>query len=1175
MIHVARRTLLLLPCIFHCHAILCADEGRSGWSEVSVPGVWEEQSDMQLADYDGIAWYRCYVKVPAPWTDMKGRPLWRESVTLTIERVADACEVYINGRKLGQAGSLPPHFKSGRDEYQRFKVPPGMLQPSQYNAVAVRVYNKDGNGGFTARAPVLGGYFLESVLKGTWQFRTGDNLEWAGSAVAEKPAIGAFDQFTEATSALGRSDTLNPGQRLPPKESHKLTKVADDLALDQLLTEPLVAQPLFMSFDERGRLWVVQYRQYPYPAGIKVLSRNKYYRMEFDKVSPPPPNHFPGTDRISIHEDTDGDGSYDNHRTFANDLNIATSVARGRGGVWVLNPPYLLFYPDANDDDLPDSDPVVHLTGFGLSDTHSAPNSLQWGPDGWLYLVQGSNVVTHLKTPAERDSASLYCEGPAVWRYHPETHRYEIFAEGGGNAFGLEIDAQGRVYSGHNGSNTRGFYYVQGGYYDKGTERKYGDVNNPYAFGLLPFMAHAPTPRFSHAFVKYEGNGLPSKYHGRLFSVDPLHQNVVVSEILAKGSSFGTVDIGDALVSDDIGFRPVAIASGPDGGVYVADFYEEFIAHGQHYQGQIDPDSGRVYRLRAKTSKTLPPFDLGQSTTDQLIDLLKHPNKWHRRTALRLLADRRDESAIPRLLVLMRDAHGQTALEALWALNLVGGFTEDVASATLRHANPMVRFWTVRLLGDRQDISSATGIQLALLAKSDPNVEVRGQLAASARRLPVNVCLAIAKGLLSHDEDANDPFQPLMVWWAIESRAASDRGAVVDLMRDQSLWLRPMTVDSILPRLMQRYATAGGQNDLSTCAELFELAPDDRSRAALMSGFEQSFRGRSMARLPLRLAEAIAKAGNGSIALQARLGDATAVRKLRNAVATDQTPEHQRIEYAQVLGELNDSKSVAVLLSVLTSTGSAPLQSEVLAALTAFSDQQIAETIVAHYDALHEDVRHVAYNVLVSRKDWSRAMLEAVERGVIDPAAIPNDTVQKMTVHKDERIAELVRKHWSDVQGASTDEMKQQIERLSRVLDSETGNPYAGEQLFVESCGKCHRLFHQGGHIGPDLTQYKRDDTLRMLLNVVNPSAEIREGFENYMVLTDDGRVAAGFLFDQDKHIVVLRGADGQNITIGRKDIDEMVKQPKSLMPEGLLSKLSDQQVRDLMAYIRSSQTTQ
>ena len=443
MIHVAGRTLLLLPCIFHCHAILCADEGRSGWSEVSVPGVWEEQSDVQLAEYDGIAWYRCYVKVPAPWTDMRGRPLWRESVTLTIENVADACEVYINGRKLGQAGSLPPHFKSGRDEYQRFKVPPGMLQPSQYNAVAVRVYNKDGNGGFTARAPVLAGYFLECVLRGTWRFRTGDNLEWAGSAVAEKPAIGAFDQFTEATSALGRSDTLNPGQRLSPKESHKLTKVTDDLTLDQLLTEPLVAQPLFMSFDERGRLWVVQYRQYPYPAGIKVLSRNKYYRMEFDKVSPPPPNHFPGTDRITIHEDTDGDGSYDNHKTFANDLNIATSVARGRGGVWVLNPPYLLFYPDANDDDLPDSDPVVHLTGFGLSDTHSAPNSLQWGPDGWLYLVQGSNVVTHLKTPAERDSASLYCEGPAVWRYHPETHRYEIFAEGGGNAFGLEIDAQG------------------------------------------------------------------------------------------------------------------------------------------------------------------------------------------------------------------------------------------------------------------------------------------------------------------------------------------------------------------------------------------------------------------------------------------------------------------------------------------------------------------------------------------------------------------------------------------------------------------------------------------------------------------------------------------------------------------------------------------------------------
>ncbi len=1175
MEHVARRILLLVTCIWLCQFDVSADEGRAGWSKLSVPSVWEEQSDGQLADYDGIAWYRCYVKFPAPWTDMKGRPLWRESVTLTIEKLADACEVYINGRKLGQAGSLPPNFKSGREDYQRFKVPPGMFKAGQYNAIAVRVYNKDGNGGFTARAPVVGGYFLECVLKGTWQFRTGDNLEWAGGAVAEKPAIGAFDQFTEATSALRRPDKLSPGKRLPPEESYKLMEFADDLALDQLLTEPLVAQPLFMNFDERGRLWVMQYRQYPYPAGIKVLSRNKYYRMEFEKLSPPPPNHFRGTDRISIHEDTNGDGIYDRHKVFVSDLNIATSVARGRGGIWVLNPPYLLFYPDANNDDVPDSDPVVHLTGFGLSDTHSAPNSLQWGPDGWLYLVQGSNLVTHLKASGEKDSAALYCEGPAVWRYHPETHRYEIFAEGGGNAFGLEIDAQGRVYSGHNGSNTRGFYYVQGGYYDKGTERKYGDVNNPYAFGRLPFMAHAPTPRFSHAFVKYEGDGLPSKYHGRLFSVDPLHRNVVVSEVLPKGSSFGTVDIGDALASDDIGFRPVAIASGPDGGIYVADFHEEFIAHGQHYQGQIDPDSGRVYRLRAKASKAFGSFDLGRSTTGQLIELLKHPNKWHRRTALRLLADRRDKSAIGKLVALIKNDDGQTALEALWALNLVGGFTEGTASATFGHANPMVRFWTVRLLGDRQSISPATGNQLARLAKSEPNVEVRGQLAASARRLPVNVCLAIVAGLLSHDEDANDPFQPLMVWWALESKSASHRGAVVELMRNRSLWQHAMTVDSVLPRLMRRYGTAGGQGDLNTCAELLELAPDARSRAALMTGFEQSFRGRSMARLPLRLAKAIAKVGGGSITLQARLGDAAASGKLRDALATDKTPEHQRIEYAQVLGELNDPKSVAVLLSVLTSTDSAPLQSEVLAALAAFADQQIADTIIRRCDALNDDVRPVAYTVLVSRKEWSRALLEAIERGVIDHTSIPIDAVQKMTVHKDDRIAELVKKHWSDVRGASTDEMKRQIERLTHVLESETGSPYAGERLFVESCGKCHRLFHRGGRIGPDLTQYKRDDTLRMLLNIVNPSAEIREGFENYMVLTNDGRVAAGFLFDQDKYVVILRGGDGQNITIRRDNIDEMLKQPTSLMPERLLDKLSDQQVRDLMAYIRSSQTTQ
>src|SRR6185436_18475818 len=150
-----------------------------------------------------------------------------------------------------------------------------------------------------------------------------------------------------AAAAKPRADA----EPLSPAEAAKTFKVADGLIWEQVLAEPIVAQPLHLSFDTRGRMWVVQYLQYPNPAGLKMISRDNFWRAVYDKVPAPPPNHVRGADKITIHEDTDGDGVFDKHKTFVDGLNIATSCVKGRGGVWVLNPPYLLFYPDANDDD--------------------------------------------------------------------------------------------------------------------------------------------------------------------------------------------------------------------------------------------------------------------------------------------------------------------------------------------------------------------------------------------------------------------------------------------------------------------------------------------------------------------------------------------------------------------------------------------------------------------------------------------------------------------------------------------------------------------------------------------------------------------------------------------------------------------------------------------------------
>lgn len=957
---------------------------------------------------------------------------------------------------------------------------------------------------------------------------------------------------------------------LSPQDALSKFVVPDDLELELVLSEPVIAQPLQMSFDERGRMWLVQYLQYPFPAGLKILSEDKFLRAVYDKVPLPPPNHVPGKDKITIHEDTDGDGVFDKHKTFIDGLNIVSACAKGRGGVWVLNPPYLLFYPDRNNDDVPDGDPEVHLEGFGLEDTHSVVNSLRFGPDGWLYAAQGSTVSGNVKRP-KVDKQGVYSMGQLVWRYHPEKRLYEIFAEGGGNAFGLELDAKGRIFSGHNGGDTRGFYYTQGAYLQKGFN-KHGPLSNPFAFGYFPAMRHPNVPRFTHTFVIYEGGALPAPYQGKLFAVAPLQGHVVEAELFPEGSTFQTKDIGHPVTTSDKWFRPVDIKVGPDGAIYVADWYEAHIAHLRHHEGKIDTSNGRIYRLKAKGTPPQKPFDFGKLATADLIPLLEHPNKWQRQTALRLLGDRKDASAIPALKQRMAAAPPQTALESLWALNLCGGLNAAAALEALNHADPFVRLWTVRLMADPGQVPQEIARKLEDMAYREPSLDVRVQLACSARRLPAADGLPIVRKLLARSEDAIDLQVPLLLWWAIEANAERSREAVAALFEDPALWRLPIVEKQILHRLMQRYAATGQRKDLLICARLLQLSPGKEHTAALMRGFEEAFKGRSPSNLPRELVEALAKFGGASDVLALRQKQPEAVEKSLKLVGDDKADSQQRLRIIEILGEVKLPQSVPILLQVAADSRDDVLRMAALTALQQYDVAEIGGRVVQLYPKLSDDVRSVALTLLVSRKVWAAQLLAAVAGGQLDKGSVPLDFVRRLTAYRDPQIAEAVRKQWGAVEGATTAEMQQQIARMVQVLNAHTGDRYKGKKLFVASCAKCHTLFGLGGKIGPDLTSYKRDDIDAMLVHIVNPSAEIREGFETYLVVTQDGRTVTGFLVDRDPQLVVLRGADGQNISIAQNQIDEMLPQRKSLMPEGVLKDLTDQQVCDLFAYLRSTQ---
>src|SRR3954449_5276593 len=269
------------------------------------------------------------------------------------------------------------------------------------------------------------------------------------------------------------------GQGYAPGEAASHMTVPAGCEVTLFASEPMAPQPVAIEFDDRGRLWVVQYLQYPNPAGLKRAKVDRYSRTTYDQVPEPPPRGPKGVDRITILEDTDGDGRADRAKDFLSDLNLASGIAFGRGGVFVLQVPYLLFYPDSDRDDRPDGDPQVLLSGFGMEDAHSVANSLTWGPDGWLYGCQGSTVTSNIR-------GIEFQQG--VWRYHPLSKRFELFCEGGGNSWGLDFDAHGNLFYSTNMSPNRMLHGVQGAYYWK-LFGKHGALHNPYAYG---YFDHVP-----------------------------------------------------------------------------------------------------------------------------------------------------------------------------------------------------------------------------------------------------------------------------------------------------------------------------------------------------------------------------------------------------------------------------------------------------------------------------------------------------------------------------------------------------------------------------------------------------------------------------------------------------------------------------------------------------------
>jgi putative heme-binding domain-containing protein len=617
--------------------------------------------------------------------------------------------------------------------------------------------------------------------------------------------------------------------------------------------------------------------------------------------------------------------------------------------------------------------------------------------------------------------------------------------------------------------------------------------------------------------------------------------------------------------------------------------YEYYIAHGQHYQNQIDPTTGRLYRLRDKDAKLETDTNLEGKTTAQLVGLLGHPNKFHRTASLQLLAERRDPAAISQLDSLLAADKGRGALGALWALSQIDALDDARAVAALTHAYAPVRFWAMRFLGDKYGVNRGLGVpgvgskgardlptdvfaSVLARARVESDAEVRSQFASSARRLPTGQMLTLVAALASRDEDADDAYIPLLLWFALESHVTIDREAVVGFVRNPSVWERPLVQQHLLPRLMRRFATEGRRADLLVCAQLLRLAPTPAHTVHLMKGFEEAYRGRELAGLPDELLKAMAASGKAPLILRVRQGDAAAIKESLALIMNKKADATERLNQVRVFGEVRHPEAQATLLAIAGSAEATPLRKAALISLMSYGQPEVGAKAVSIVEQGAGEVRLTALALLASRAEWSQQLLEAVKSGRIAANTVPRDMVERMRQHEPKQVQGLLTELYPEKPAAGVTDFIAKIADVEAKLKAGTGNPYAGEPLFQEKCASCHKLFFKGGRIGPELTAYQRDNLGTMLISIVHPNAEIREGFQYFSVTTNDGRSLSGFLVERDAQILVLRGLEGEDITVRQADVRLLTPMGRSLMPEGLLDGMTDQQLRDLFAYLRISQ---